>query len=81
MKGNEPASVGEKASENNGTSESEVAGDSLLLYFLGCGIFWRSEGQSDTLRELMLGLHHVDPLIRCIASQMLSLAHYDWIAA
>jgi hypothetical protein len=48
-------------------------GDSFLFYFIGCGIFWRGEGQRDTLRELMLALHHVDPLVRCIAMQMLGL--------
>ena len=75
MAKNQPANVPLEPGVHDEHATPTRAGDSPLLYFVGCGIFWRNEGQRDALRELMSALHHIDPMIRCVGTQMLSLYH------
>lgn len=60
---------------NAGTAES------FLLYLVTCGIFSRSSKRNDAVAELRQALHHVDPVVRCVAGQMLDLSGCDCLAA
>lgn len=75
MTKNEASIICEELVESDSSTATAAAGDSLLFYLVGCGIVWRGDRREDAFRELVTAVHHLDPVVRCVATQMLYFEH------